>query len=184
MNTNDLKYKQKIMENLEMVNMTWDEFIALTYCGRDVVDREAEYKTDPNAHTPNKYFSMHYPDMSINNLITFKCICDKPNLINHFFIHDNNDQIITLGSCCIARFLPKEARGKTCERCKIPHKNRLDNYCKGCRKKYDYYNRGMFNFGKYNGRCLKDIVTSDRSYIEWLVSKGKTEYQFFLDFIQ
>ena len=46
---------------------------------------------------------------------------------------DSNGFILTLGSCCIKRFLEKPYA--TCEICELKHRNTKDNICKDCRMK-------------------------------------------------
>jgi len=61
-----------------------------------------------------------------------RCICG--HLIKeNCYITDGN-YILTIGNCCIKRFLPNSTR--TCERCNKPHRNRKDNLCIGCRNSY------------------------------------------------
>ena len=44
--------------------------------------------------------------------------------------------ILTLGNCCIKKFLSKEKSGRTCEKCGLPHKNRIFNMCNFCKNNY------------------------------------------------
>lgn len=65
------------------------------------------------------------------------CVCGHAIRENCYIENskDPNDiQILVLGNCCIKRFLPKEASGRTCEKCRSPHRNRKDNLCHPCRK--------------------------------------------------
>ena len=40
-----------------------------------------------------------------------------------------------------------------------------------------------FNFGKYNGKFIKDIVEQDRGYLEWLLREKKKEKDWDLDWV-
>ena len=57
------------------------------------------------------------------------CICGQEITENCYIW--NGSMILTLGSCCIKRFIPK--CGRTCEICDEPHKNRIVNRCNRCR---------------------------------------------------
>ena len=63
------------------------------------------------------------------------CVCGH-YIKENCYIENSKDpnDIIVLGNCCIKRFLPKEASGRTCEKCRRPHRNRKDNLCNACRK--------------------------------------------------
>tara|TARA_R110002012_G_scaffold284971_1_gene475922 strand:- start:1279 stop:1662 length:384 start_codon:yes stop_codon:yes gene_type:complete len=61
-----------------------------------------------------------------------RCICGH-RIKENCYISDG-ENILTLGNCCIKRFLPNCTR--TCERCGKCHRNRKDNLCLGCRKSY------------------------------------------------
>jgi uracil-DNA glycosylase len=59
-----------------------------------------------------------------------RCICGH-RIKENCYITDG-DYILTLGNCCVKRFLPNSSR--TCERCGKAHRNRKDNLCLCCRK--------------------------------------------------
>lgn len=62
-----------------------------------------------------------------------RCICGH-RIKENCYITDGN-YILTLGNCCIKRFLPN-ACSRTCERCGKAHRNRKDNKCVSCRKSF------------------------------------------------
>jgi hypothetical protein len=66
-----------------------------------------------------------------------KCICGHTIKENCYIT--NGDIILTLGNCCIKKFLPKEKQGRTCEKCGNPHRNRKYNKCNDCIKKERIY---------------------------------------------
>jgi hypothetical protein len=57
------------------------------------------------------------------------CICGHK--INENCYITNSETILTVGNCCIKKFIPKS--GRTCEICSKPHKNRIVNRCNTCR---------------------------------------------------
>jgi uracil-DNA glycosylase len=59
-----------------------------------------------------------------------RCICGH-RIKENCYITDG-EYILTLGNCCVKRFLPYNTR--TCERCNKMHRNRKDNLCIKCRK--------------------------------------------------
>jgi hypothetical protein len=64
-----------------------------------------------------------------------ECICTKYGLRYNCFITDGS-QVLVIGRVCMRQFLPriaKDMNAKRCERCLEPHKNRKDNFCRGCR---------------------------------------------------
>ncbi len=123
------------------------------------------------------------------------CICGHKITENCYIINDSK-RILTLGSCCIKRFIPKSSR--TCEICGEPHRNRIINKCNDCRvgfcdkcnkecnKKYKlcwdcFTNHDdleetddssdsdkIINFGKYKGKKYKNILDKDMKYLYWL----------------
>lgn len=62
----------------------------------------------------------------------FKCVCGH-KIRENCYITDEEGKLHVVGNCCIKRWLPKENSGRTCEKCKAPHKNRKVNLCKKCR---------------------------------------------------
>ena len=62
------------------------------------------------------------------------CVCGHRIKENCYIT--NGDYIITIGNCCIKKFLKYTTR--TCEVCRGPHRNRKDNRCKGCRRRVTF----------------------------------------------
>ena len=130
----DKKRMGKITHRLEELGMTMEDLLDFKYCGKAVyfVDSANTYKREPRVHFPNYYFIQWYPNIDILPYVTFKCICDQ-DIYNHHFASNSKDVIITIGSCCQHKFLPKDKQNKTCSQCGKPHKNRSDNICLACR---------------------------------------------------
>jgi len=59
-----------------------------------------------------------------------RCVCNHKIFQNCYIYNTKTDEFRVIGNCCIKKF---NLQGKTCSRCKAPHKNRKDNYCKDCR---------------------------------------------------
>jgi hypothetical protein len=68
-----------------------------------------------------------------------KCLCGH-KIKENCFITDGY-YIITLGNCCVKKFL--KFNGRSCAICENPHRNRKTNKCNQCRykmtKKYGRY---------------------------------------------
>jgi hypothetical protein len=67
---------------------------------------------------------------------TNECVCGH-YIELHFYIC-SKDGLLTIGCCCILKFIPSGMR-RTCEICGDVHRNRKNNLCNGCRE----------------GRCVK-----------------------------
>lgn len=61
-----------------------------------------------------------------------KCICGV-GIKENCYITDGS-RVLTVGSCCISNFLPKEVQNRTCNICRQPHQNRKNNFCNLCRE--------------------------------------------------
>jgi hypothetical protein len=79
------------------------------------------------------YFKICFPTDSFTFNIGHEnhCICGHL-IVENCYITNDELEILVLGNCCIKKFVPMSTR--TCEICKLPHKNRKDNKCKDCRK--------------------------------------------------
>lgn len=73
--------------------------------------------------------NIELPDKPIN-----RCICGH-KLRNNIYI-TNGDKILSLGSACYAKFTKKGKEIKRCKDCGVQHRNRKDNLCIRCRKKF------------------------------------------------
>ena len=60
------------------------------------------------------------------------CICGHKIKYNCFI--GNGDRVLPVGNCCIKRFIPNNKR--SCSDCGIKHRNRKDNKCNICRRKF------------------------------------------------
>jgi len=60
------------------------------------------------------------------------CICGH-RIKENCYITDG-EYILTLGNCCVKRFLPYNKR--SCDHCSGVHQNRKDNLCLVCRKSF------------------------------------------------
>ena len=61
-----------------------------------------------------------------------RCICGH-RIRENCYITDGI-YILTLGNCCVQKFLPNNTR--TCEKCGAGHRNRKDNLCLNCRNSF------------------------------------------------
>ena len=67
-----------------------------------------------------------------------RCVCGHPIEENCFITNDllnPNGRLITIGNCCILKFIPDGCRA--CPLCETPHRNRTTNRCNKCR--YDIF---------------------------------------------
>jgi len=78
------------------------------------------------------------------------CICGQKISDNCYIT--NGIEILTLGNCCIKKFIDKS--GRTCEKCDEPHKNRIVNRCNECRKVY-CDDCGIKKSNPYYKKCYK-----------------------------
>lgn len=116
-----LNFTQKFIHGLETYGLTYDDLTKFKYCGGDT-GRHLNYF---------KIFFLKYKELPDHMNY---CICDH-HIKDNCYITDGK-QILTLGNCCIKRFIPKS--GRTCEKCGESHKNRIINRCNTCRKKKYY----------------------------------------------
>jgi len=114
----ELTFTQRFIEGLKEYNLTMEDMKDFAYRGGD---HGSHYK----------YYKLVY-----KTDITFthkdSCICGH-NIKKNCYI-SNGNQLLTLGICCIKRFIPKEKQGRTCECCGCSHKNRKINLCNICRE--------------------------------------------------
>jgi hypothetical protein len=78
------------------------------------------------------YYNLCYPKETLPD-ITDKCICGHRITENCYI--SNGEYVLTIGNCCIKRFIPIENQKRTCKYCSKVHRNRKDNLCIGCRRK-------------------------------------------------
>ena len=77
---------------------------------------------------------LNYWKMKINTKLPNhenRCVCNK-KIKENCYIRDKYGDILVLGNCCIKKFIKKSTR--TCDKCGEPHRNRIVDRCKKCRK--------------------------------------------------
>lgn len=123
---------EKFIKGLKNFNLTREDIINqnFKYCGGYKLD----YKENDKKYHYN-YFKLFFKEKLKNNPywipeLKSDCICGH-SIIENCWIINNNGLILTLGNCCIKKFIPKSSR--TCEICDEPHKNRIVNRCNECR---------------------------------------------------
>jgi hypothetical protein len=121
------------IKGLKNYNISYDDIRAnkWKYCGGD---------TGRHANYFRQCFPLDVYTLDINH--EDHCICGH-YIVENCFITNDEDEILVLGNCCIKKFIPRCTR--TCELCKIPHKNRKDNKCNTCRIKLKEFkkNKGL-----------------------------------------
>jgi hypothetical protein len=117
-----IQLTNRFINGLKTYNLTQDDIINnnFHYCGGD-------HKQHLN------YYKLIFKDKLLPDK-KLTCICG--HIINENCYITNDHIILTLGNCCIKRFLPKDKSGRTCELCAAPHKNRKCNRCNRCRINY------------------------------------------------
>jgi len=116
-----LNLTKRFIKGLQNHNLTYEEIKNNNwiYCGGD-------------SKNHFEYFKIFFKH-SNTPIHESKCICGH-SIKENCYITDKN-RILTLGNCCIKKFLSKSKSGRTCEDCGNPHKNRKNNKCNDCRKK-------------------------------------------------
>ena len=87
-----------------------------------------------NQSSYKKYYKMCFPKTKLPEPVD-KCVCGTIITQLHYITPNNKSAILTIGKCCKAHFMRKEVCGRTCEKCREPHRNTKDNLCKKCRPK-------------------------------------------------
>lgn len=115
----------KFIKGLKNYNLSQEDIVTqnFKYCGG-------------NAGCHHNYFKIFFKNELKKNsnmmmpALKDACICGHQISDNCYIINDSQ-RILTLGNCCIKRFVPKS--GRTCEICGEPHRNRIINKCNLCR---------------------------------------------------
>jgi len=102
--------------------------IAQGYNPNEVV-RTFNYAGGSGSRAAKNYFDTANPDWEMPRDES-RCVCGHW-IKNNFWISDGVN-IITVGSCCIERWMPNGMK-RTCECCKQVHRNLKDNQCNDCR---------------------------------------------------
>jgi len=117
---------KKFVQGLKDYGLTLDDMKDYVYAGGDT-GRHYDYFNDffkKELKRKPKGWCFDYED---------KCICGHDIKENCYIAHKITKECLVLGNCCIKKYLPKDNRGKTCEKCNKPHKNRIVNRCNNCR---------------------------------------------------
>lgn len=112
---------KRFKEGIEALDYTIEEISHWKYCG--------------GCHD-QEYWRLLWPSREFPTY-TKRCACDQPIKYNCWITSDKNDpngDIITLGRCCIRRFIP--CRGKTCQDCGGGHRSTMVDFCSKCIKKH------------------------------------------------
>ena len=64
-----------------------------------------------------------------------RCVCNQKIRYNCYIVNRVKTKIIVIGSCCINSFMPDGKKGRTCDICEKPHRNRKVNKCNDCKHK-------------------------------------------------
>jgi hypothetical protein len=113
--------QKRFMKGLEKYGLTIEEV------------RNNWYYSGGNMGSHLNYFKLKYKQAPFYEEED-ECVCGHSIKENCYITND--EEVLILGNCCIKRFMPKNKSGRTCERCKNPHKNRVVNLCNECRYKY------------------------------------------------
>ena len=84
-----------------------------------------------------------------------RCVCNQKIHYNCYIVNRVKTKIIVIGSCCINSFMPDGKKGRTCDICEKPHRNRKVNKCNNCRDKCSRCKTDItsrFGYEKYE-RC-------------------------------
>ena len=127
---------RRFVEGLKKYNLTLEEINSgkFTYAGGNGAhwvgfnpNKTLEYHR--NAHY--KYFELRFPEYEFPEQ-RFECVCEHA-ITENCYIYNEEKGFLVLGICCIKRFMTPELTGRTCEKCKRPHKNRKWNLCNDCK---------------------------------------------------
>jgi hypothetical protein len=101
------------------------------------------YYAGGNKESRFDYFMKRFGKISLQPDFVEECECThwiKENCYVEYMPADvrcRPPKLFVVGNCCIRKFLPLDNQGKTCSDCRMPHKNRKDNFCIPCREKRD-----------------------------------------------
>jgi hypothetical protein len=113
----DTKLSRQFTEGLQQYGLEYSTVIStFRYAGGNMQDRHKNY-------FKLVYKNDKYPASKSH------CLCGH-KITENCYITDG-DTILTLGNCCIKRFIPKACR--TCHICGTGHRNRIVNRCMKCR---------------------------------------------------
>ena len=113
----NIKLTKKFIKGLQTYNLSYE----------DIKKGDWKYSGGDRGRHLN-YFILCYKDRALPPHKS-KCICSHSITENCYIT--NGKEILTLGNCCIKKFIKKSTR--TCEDCKKPHRNRKINKCNECK---------------------------------------------------
>lgn len=95
----------------------------------DALERDFIY-IGGNRNSHANYFRLKCPN-DVRPPQAHYCVCGHAIVENCYMRNPITQNTLTLGSCCIRRFLPNA--GRTCAECGGSHRNRKDDLCNLCR---------------------------------------------------
>lgn len=127
---------ERFVRGLAEYNLTIEEINsgAFRYAGGDGGYMEDKYKRARNRYNRHyRYFELCLPEYEFPPYQDH-CVC-KHHLVENCYIYSEEKGFLIIGNCCIKRFMDADKAGRTCEKCKAPHKNRKWNLCNRCKPK-------------------------------------------------
>ena len=113
-----LELTHKFIKGLKNNGLTYDEVKDWSYCGG-------------NKGRHLNYFKICCKNEDLPGW-QCECVCGHPIIENCYIQDKKKEKKLILGNCCIEKFIDKCSR--TCEICRKPHRSRIVNRCKDCRK--------------------------------------------------
>lgn len=155
------QYIRRINNSLEVLYSEGETRDLLTF---DIVTKPPWKYCGGNAGSHNNYFNQCLKTMRKHYTRKYfavpphktHCLCEH-RIEQNCFTTDGT-QILVWGNCCINQFV--EMSSRTCATCDAPHKNRKNNYCNDCRKKYDDAKRRALKMHK----CSQCNRLCDKKY--------------------
>ena len=116
-------YVKNIKQNLNQLGLTFEDFQQkYKYAGGNQ-GRHLNYSKLINLDTSKIEY-------------TNSCLCEH-YIEENCYIKSSEEglkpEILVLGNCCIKRFLSKDSSGRSCGKCKKPHRNIKRNLCNCCK---------------------------------------------------
>jgi len=99
------------------------------------------------------------------------CICSSPIKANNYLRNVHTKEIVIVGEKCLQKFLGNDNNlkikrtNRLCDRCKVGHNNRSDNWCNICRG-------GVLKVGRHKNKSFRWVYNNDRSYCNRLMIVG------------
>jgi len=115
------------IQPMDLTKRFKDGLINYNLSYEEILENNWKYCGGTNGRHYN-YYRLLFNDAPFPDKTT-KCICGH-KIKENCYITDST-RILTLGNCCIKKFIEKNTR--TCEKCGNQHKNRVVNRCNQCR---------------------------------------------------